>query len=89
MRKIGSYGSLEKFGRIRLSKNFFMRDFLYSEISNFYGIQEGMCPFNLSWHEVPKKTIRSWMNPRVLLKGGHGIHGFADWYKDFPTLVVG
>nr|WP_228041124.1 hypothetical protein [Nodosilinea sp. LEGE 07088] len=38
MAKIGSIASLEAFGRIRLSKNFFMRDFLYSEISNFYNI---------------------------------------------------
>lgn len=38
MRKIGSFNALEKFGRIRLSKYFFMRDFLYSEIGNFYGI---------------------------------------------------
>lgn len=30
--------SLEEFGRTRLSDNFYMRDFLYSEISNFYGI---------------------------------------------------
>ena len=39
MRKIESYESLEEFGRVRLSKNFFMRDFLYSEIANFYGVQ--------------------------------------------------
>lgn len=38
MRRPGSVGSLEKFGRQRLSKSFFMRDFLYSEIANFYGI---------------------------------------------------
>lgn len=38
MKKIETYSALEKFGRIRLSKNFFIRDFLYSEISNFYGI---------------------------------------------------
>ncbi|MEP6064324.1 MAG: hypothetical protein ABJ246_00675 [Paracoccaceae bacterium] len=31
--------SLETFGRVRLSKYFYMRDFLYSEISNFHGIQ--------------------------------------------------
>lgn len=36
--KIGSIAALEKFGRVRLSPNFFMRDFLYSEISNFYGM---------------------------------------------------
>jgi len=29
---------LEEFGRVRLSRSFFMRDFLYSEISNLHGI---------------------------------------------------
>ena len=29
---------LENFGRTRLSANFYMRDFLYSEIADFYGI---------------------------------------------------
>lgn len=29
---------LEDFGRLRLSPNFYMRDFLYSEIADFYGI---------------------------------------------------
>jgi hypothetical protein len=38
VKTISSFKALEKFGRIRLSDNFFMRDFLYSEISNFYGI---------------------------------------------------
>jgi hypothetical protein len=38
MNKPGSVKSLEDLGRLRLSKNFFMRDFLYSEIANFYGI---------------------------------------------------
>jgi hypothetical protein len=31
--------ALEDFGRTRLSKNFFMRDFLYSEIANLHGLQ--------------------------------------------------
>lgn len=39
MRRPQSVGTLENLGRVRLSKNFFMRDFLYSEIANFYGIQ--------------------------------------------------
>ena len=39
MRKPQSVKSLENLGRVRLSKSFYMRDFLYSEISNFYGIQ--------------------------------------------------
>jgi hypothetical protein len=31
--------SAETLGRVRLSRNFFMRDFLYSEISNVHGIR--------------------------------------------------
>src|ERR1035437_1732494 len=31
--------ALETLGRVRLSKSFFMRDFLYSEIANFHGKQ--------------------------------------------------
>lgn len=38
MKKPGSVESLEELGRVRLSRNFYMRDFLYSEIANFYGI---------------------------------------------------
>jgi len=30
--------ALEELGRVRLSQNFYMRDFLYSEISSHYGI---------------------------------------------------
>jgi hypothetical protein len=37
MRTPQSVNSLEELGRVRLSANFFMRDFLYSEIGNFYG----------------------------------------------------
>ncbi len=37
MRTPQSVTSLENLGRVRLSPNFFMRDFLYSEIANFYG----------------------------------------------------
>ena len=33
-----SVESLEELGRVRLSPSFFMRDFLYSEIGNFYGV---------------------------------------------------
>ena len=38
MRKPGSMKGLEDLGRVRLSANFYMRDFLYSEIANFYAI---------------------------------------------------
>ena len=33
-----SVRALEDLGRVRLSENFFMRDFLYSEVANLYGI---------------------------------------------------
>jgi hypothetical protein len=38
MRKPQSMRALEDLGRVRLSANFFMRDFLFSEIAGFYGI---------------------------------------------------
>ncbi|MCC2638438.1 MAG: hypothetical protein K0Q68_2157 [Moraxellaceae bacterium] len=38
MRSPQSVEALENLGRERLSPNFFMRDFLYSEIANFHGI---------------------------------------------------
>ena len=38
MRTPASMWSLETFGRVRLSKHFYMRDFLYSEIGSFHGI---------------------------------------------------
>ncbi len=38
MRKPRSVRALEALGRVRLSENFFMRDFLYSETANFYGL---------------------------------------------------
>ncbi len=37
-KKPGSVRGLEDLGRVRLSENFFLRDFLHSEISNLYGI---------------------------------------------------
>lgn len=37
-RKIQSYNTLEKLGRVRLSENFFMRDMLYSSIGDWYGL---------------------------------------------------
>jgi len=38
MRTPRSMSALEDFGRARLSPNFFMRDFLYSEIAGFHGV---------------------------------------------------
>ena len=39
MRQPRSMWSLETFGRQRLSKHFYMRDFMYSEINGFYGVK--------------------------------------------------
>ncbi len=36
-RRPGTYTGLEDLGRVRLSRHFFLRDFLQSEIGNFYG----------------------------------------------------
>lgn len=38
MRKIESVTALDDFGRVRLSKSFFMREFLYSEVASLHGI---------------------------------------------------
>src|SRR5690349_12156685 len=38
MKKPGSMKGLEDLGRVRLSRNFFFRDFLHSEIADFYRI---------------------------------------------------
>lgn len=38
MKSPSSMHALEDLGRVRLSEHFFMREFLYSEISNFHGI---------------------------------------------------
>ena len=38
MRAITTVASLERFGRIQLSKNFHMREMLYSEVANFHGL---------------------------------------------------
>lgn len=39
MRQPLSVKGLENLGRVRLSPSFFMRDFLHSEIANFYGLR--------------------------------------------------
>lgn len=38
MRKPSSVAALDDLGRVRLSQNFYLREFLYSEIANFHGI---------------------------------------------------
>lgn len=38
MREPQTVKALEQLGRVRLSRNFFMRDFLYSEVANRFGL---------------------------------------------------
>ena len=38
MKKPASIQALEELGRVRLSRHFFMRDFLYSDITNLHGV---------------------------------------------------
>jgi hypothetical protein len=63
-RKPGSVRGLEELGRQRLSRHFFMRDFLYSEISNFHGIQNIPDDVNLALH-VGRKLASELLEPLV------------------------
>ena len=42
MQKPSTMKALEELGRVRLSPNFYLRDFLYSEIANFYRIPKNV-----------------------------------------------
>ena len=50
-RKVTSYNALEKLGRVRLSDHFFMRDFLYSSIGDYYGLS--------NYPEDPKLAVEA------------------------------
>jgi hypothetical protein len=55
----------------------------YSEIQFF----PALCAFNISWHERPKKTIYSYIEPSgYLLRGTNEQSGKSDMYSDFPQL---
>lgn len=51
IKTISSIQKLEDLGRIQLSASFFMRDFLYSEIANWYGMS--------NYPDFPEIAIRS------------------------------
>lgn len=63
-RKPGSVSSLEALGRERLSHHFFMRDFLYSEIGNFFQIQNIPDDPNLALH-TGRKLATELLDPLV------------------------
>jgi hypothetical protein len=59
----------------------------YSELQFF----PKLCAFNIAWHEVPKRTISSFVAPRGLLtKPGMANHDgdHSRHYPDFPQPVV-
>jgi hypothetical protein len=55
LKSITSYNLLETFGRERLSTNFFMRDFLYSEIAAWHIPTEGPALRNVP--DFPEKAL--------------------------------
>ena len=62
MRKPESVRSLENLGRVRLSPNFYMRDFLHSEVADFYGLSNIPDDPDLAI-EVGKKLCRELLEP--------------------------
>jgi hypothetical protein len=64
MRKPGSVRGLEKLCRERLSRHFFMRDFLYSEIGNFFEMQNIPDDPDLALH-TGRKLATELLDPLV------------------------
>ena len=55
----------------------------YSELQFF----PKLAAFNINWHEKPKKTIYSYIEPKgLLLRGEEPNNSFAHFYAGFPTL---
>ncbi|HSP31282.1 MAG TPA: hypothetical protein VLO13_04630 [Halomonas sp.] len=55
----------------------------YSELQFF----PALCAFNINWHEMPKKSISSFIAPKgALLKESHSQSGHSALYADFPAL---
>lgn len=92
MRRPGSVSTLEDLGRVRLSENFFMRDMLYSEIANHYGIPNipddpdlaiaagtRLCEDLLEpiWARLGRISIRSAFRSCAVNEAGIGKHNCA------------
>jgi hypothetical protein len=103
VRQPRSVEGLEALGRIRLSENFFMRDFLYSEIANHYGmtnapdhpdlaIEAGraLCANLLEPLQARfgKVSIRSaYRSPSVNQRGNEGGHNCASNEKNLAGHI--
>lgn len=92
MQRPGSVAALEDLGRVRLSENFFMRDMLYSEIANHYGIPNipdhpdlaiaagtRLCEELLEpiWDKLGRISIRSAFRSCAVNEAGVGKHNCA------------
>lgn len=55
----------------------------YSELQFF----PALCAFNINWHQIPKKSISSFIEPKgALLKESDSPSGHSALYADFPAL---
>jgi hypothetical protein len=55
----------------------------YSELQFF----PKLAAFNISWHEIPKKNIHSYIKPvGNLVVNGRAEKGYSKWYRGFPKL---
>lgn len=80
IKKVTSITKLEDLGRVQLSKSFFMRDFLYSEISNWYGVP--------NFPDHPDIAIRSaYRSPSVNQLGKEKGHNCASNEKNFASHI--
>lgn len=103
IKKVSSIAKLEDLGRIQLSKSFFMRDFLYSEIANWYSIPNfpdhpdiairtgtKLCEELLEplQDKFGRITIRSaYRSPKVNQLGNEKGHNCASNEKNFASHI--
>ena len=60
MRAVTSLDLLERLGKTRLSRHFFARDFLYSEIGSFHAIPNLPGDVDLFWPRAAHFAPNSW-----------------------------
>ena len=86
MRAITTVASLERFGRIQLSKNFQMREMLYSEVANFHGLSNIPDDPELAVH-VGRQLCETLLEPlnevfgRIIVRSAYrseGVNGFCN-----------
>lgn len=103
MKRLSSLTKLEDLGRIQLSRSFFMRDFLYSEIANWYGVQnfpdfpdvaiqngKQLCEQLLEplQNQFGRIAIRSaYRSPKVNQLGNEKGHNCASNEKNFASHI--